>query len=416
MELINNVSKTLKDDLSVEIKNGSKLSIAAACFSIYAFQELKNELTNIDELRFIFTSPTFVTEKAKKEKREFYIPRLNRERSLYGTEFEIKLRNELTQKAIAKECAEWIREKVTFKSNVSDKSIQGQMVVDNVGYTPIDGFTTVELGCEKGNSISTTIVKDESLAQTLLRDFKAIAQSIPYLCMLLVRTEGVIRFFTFDRKENEFDDSRSRVRDICSSQDIIPIKEDISDGILITKLRASIANATSAEELNIEWSKLLKDCGLVLDTFDVSIDEYHHLLDKKLRFERIIEQDNDYEDDSGETDIFESDIFDGPTLEPSRETEEDMFVSFCTANVRTLYEEACEKDDLTEEKWLRNYIVACNDYANQLLVKSVNSKIAKEIVGAFFNRVDEEREEMQDTFDIEEFKECIGEEFFEKGE
>ena len=168
MELINNVSKTLKDDLSVEIKNGSKLSIAAACFSIYAFQELKNELTNIDELRFIFTSPTFVTEKAKKEKREFYIPRLNRERSLYGTEFEIKLRNELTQKAIAKECAEWIREKVTFKSNVSDKSIQGQMVVDNVG------FTTVELGCEKGNSISTTIVKDESLAQTLLRDFNEI--------------------------------------------------------------------------------------------------------------------------------------------------------------------------------------------------------------------------------------------------
>lgn len=174
MELINNVSKTLKDDLSVEIKNGSKLSIAAACFSIYAFQELKNELTNIDELRFIFTSPTFVTEKAKKEKREFYIPRLNRERSLYGTEFEIKLRNELTQKAIAKECAEWICEKVTFKSNVSDKSIQGQMVVDNVGYTPIDGFTTVELGCEKGNSISTTIVKDESLAQTLLRDFNEI--------------------------------------------------------------------------------------------------------------------------------------------------------------------------------------------------------------------------------------------------
>lgn len=174
MELINNVSKTLKEDLSVEIKEGSKLSIAAACFSIYAFQELKKELTNIDKLRFIFTSPTFITEKARKEKREFYIPRLNRERSLYGTEFEIKLRNELTQKAIAKECAEWIREKVTFKSNVSDKSIQGQMVVDNVGYTPIDGFTTVELGCEKGNSISTMIVKDESLAQTLLRDFNEI--------------------------------------------------------------------------------------------------------------------------------------------------------------------------------------------------------------------------------------------------
>lgn len=132
MELINNTTKTLKDDLSVEIKQGSKVSIAAACFSIYAFQELKEQLSQIEQLRFIFTSPTFVTEKAKKERREFYIPRMTRERSLYGTEFEIKLRNELTQKAIARECAEWIRQKVTFKSNVSDKSIQGQIVVDSV--------------------------------------------------------------------------------------------------------------------------------------------------------------------------------------------------------------------------------------------------------------------------------------------
>lgn len=123
MKLINNVTETLKDDLSVEIHKGSKLSIAAACFSIYAFQELKKQLTSIDELRFIFTAPTFVTEKAKKEKREFYIPRLNRERNLYGTEFEIKLRNELTQKAIARECAEWIKKKAVFKSNKSNSTI-----------------------------------------------------------------------------------------------------------------------------------------------------------------------------------------------------------------------------------------------------------------------------------------------------
>lgn len=140
MEIINNTTKTLRDDLKNELKRGSKLSIAAACFSIYAFQELKQELLGIDELRFIFTSPTFTTEKVKKEKREFYIPRLNRERSLYGTEFEVKLRNELTQKAIAKECAEWIKNKVTFKSNTSDKSIQGQIVVDEIGYTPINNF------------------------------------------------------------------------------------------------------------------------------------------------------------------------------------------------------------------------------------------------------------------------------------
>lgn len=159
MEFIDNVNKTLKEDLKAEIKDGSKLSIAAACFSIYAFQELKSELANIDELRFIFTSPTFTTEKAKKEKREFYIPRLNRERSLYGTEFEVKLRNELTQKAIAKECAEWIKEKATFKSNISSDNIMGFINADDKSYMPINGFTTVELGCERGNNAFVSIVK-----------------------------------------------------------------------------------------------------------------------------------------------------------------------------------------------------------------------------------------------------------------
>ncbi len=159
MELINNITKTLRDDLSVEIQHGSKVSIAAACFSIYAFQELKSQLKDIDELRFIFTSPTFITEKPKKEKREFYIPRLNRERSLYGTEFEVKLRNELTQKAIAKECADWIRQKVTFKSNVTAENMMGFINVDDNNYMPINGFTTVDLGCERGNNAYTFIQK-----------------------------------------------------------------------------------------------------------------------------------------------------------------------------------------------------------------------------------------------------------------
>ena len=159
-ELIDNKNKTLKADLSNKIKSGSKLSIAAACFSIYAFQELKEVLSEIDELRFIFTSPTFTTEKAKKEKREFYIPRLDRERSLYGTEFEVKLRNEMTQKAIARECAEWIQKKVTFKSNTSSDHIQGFMNVDEINYMPINEFTTVELGCDRGNNAYSAIMKN----------------------------------------------------------------------------------------------------------------------------------------------------------------------------------------------------------------------------------------------------------------
>ena len=162
MEFIDNINKTLKDDLSTEIKKGSKLSIAAACFSIYAFQELKKELESIDELRFIFTSPTFIAEKTKKEKREFYIPRLNRERSLYGTEFEVKLRNELTQKAIAKECSDWIRKKVTFKSNVTNRIMPGFMTVDGTSYSTINGFTTVDLGCDRGDNAYFTIQKNEA--------------------------------------------------------------------------------------------------------------------------------------------------------------------------------------------------------------------------------------------------------------
>ena len=161
MEIINNISKTLKDDLMVEIKPESKISIAASCFSIYAFQELKEQLRDIKELRFIFTSPTFTTDKVSKQQREFYIPRLYRERSLYGSEFEIKLRNELTQKAIAKECAEWIRQKACFKSNKTNESMTGFANVDKTNYMPLNGFTTVDLGCEKGDSAYTMIVKND---------------------------------------------------------------------------------------------------------------------------------------------------------------------------------------------------------------------------------------------------------------
>ena len=174
-EMIDNVNKTLKDDLSAEIKKGSKVSVAAACFSIYAFQELKAALAGIDELRFIFTSPTFTTEKAKKEKREFYIPRLDRERSLYGTEFEVKLRNELTQKAIAKECADWIRQKVKFRSNVTSDHIQGMINVDDINYYPVNGFTTVDLGCERGNNAYVGIMKNGSpVSEMMLRNFDAL--------------------------------------------------------------------------------------------------------------------------------------------------------------------------------------------------------------------------------------------------
>lgn len=166
VEVFNNTTKVVKDDLIRTIKSGSIVSVAAACFSIYAYQELKTQLENVEELRFIFTSPTFVADKTPKERREFYIPRLKREKSLYGTEFEVRLRNELKQKAIAKECADWMKKKVHFKSNTTDESMNNFLLVQNPDqiytYMPINSFTAVDLGCERGNNISNIVTRVEN--------------------------------------------------------------------------------------------------------------------------------------------------------------------------------------------------------------------------------------------------------------
>lgn len=170
MEIIDNIQSLLGDDLKHTLKKNSKISIAASCFSIYAYEALKSELEQIDELKFIFNSPTFIKDKIEKEKREFYIPKLNRERSLYGTEFEIKLKNELTQKAIARECSNWINKKVTFKSNKTNAYLQGFINIDNGDnkktYTQTVGFTTVDLGYERGDNISNIVIKSDEYTMT----------------------------------------------------------------------------------------------------------------------------------------------------------------------------------------------------------------------------------------------------------
>lgn len=155
-KVINNISERVIDDLKAKLSKGSTVSIAAASFSIYAFEALKEQLEGVQELRFIFTSPTFVKDKAKKEKREFFIPKLHRERNLYGTDFEIKLRNKLEQKAIAKECADWVRKKAKFKTNASQETMGGFLYVGGeapYAYVPFNEFTTTELGCERGNNV-----------------------------------------------------------------------------------------------------------------------------------------------------------------------------------------------------------------------------------------------------------------------
>lgn len=153
----NNITERVIDDLRQTLSDGNQVSIAAASFSIYAYEALKEELEKVDCVKFIFTSPTFNTDKAEKQKREFYIPKLNRERNLFGSDFEIRLRNQLTQRAIAKECADWIRRKVNFKTNITHGSMNSFLNIKNgeetYTYIPFNEFTTTELGLDRGNNI-----------------------------------------------------------------------------------------------------------------------------------------------------------------------------------------------------------------------------------------------------------------------
>jgi hypothetical protein len=184
MEIIDNITTLLGDNLKKTLRSDSKLKIAASCFSIYAYEALKKELEQIDSLNFIFTSPTFIsnqiTDKLGKEKREFHIPKLKRESSLYGSEFEIRLKNELTQRAIAKECAAWIRRKVKFRSNRTQAPMQQFACVDGEQpksvYLPLSGFTAVDLGYQRGDAVSNFVNKmdDPAMTNTYLHLFDQI--------------------------------------------------------------------------------------------------------------------------------------------------------------------------------------------------------------------------------------------------
>jgi superfamily II DNA or RNA helicase len=171
-----NRARIVKDDLVARIGSGDRLSVAASVFSMYAYRELAEQLDGIDSFRFIFKSDAFTTNRPKKEKREFYIPRLAREQGLFGTQFEIKLRNELTQKAVATECADWIRRRARFKSFSGEGRMDTFFEVakndDNIAYLPFDEFTTAKLGTERGDSaFGMTMRLDTNQSQECLRTF-----------------------------------------------------------------------------------------------------------------------------------------------------------------------------------------------------------------------------------------------------
>lgn len=155
MKLIDNRTELLKDNLITAIHENDKLAIAASSFSMYAFKELMDQLEGASEMRFIFTSSSGIkVDKPKKASGHKGI--VAETDALAGTEFESKLKNALSQKAIAREFAEWLkRENVQFRANTSGEPMTGFAVVtspeqrQSVAYAPIQGFTTVDLGCSE---------------------------------------------------------------------------------------------------------------------------------------------------------------------------------------------------------------------------------------------------------------------------
>ena len=185
MRIIDNVSNLWGDDLKNEMTAGSKVRIAASCFSIFAFEALKSELQKVQSFEFVFTDPAFVPSealgKSKRERREFFIPSMkSTESALYGSEFEIHLRNKLTQRAIAKECASWVRSKARFKSNKTSSQMQQFLHSESddkeIAYSPINGFSAVDLGYQAGNAVSqlTHALDDRSFTSTYLQLFGQI--------------------------------------------------------------------------------------------------------------------------------------------------------------------------------------------------------------------------------------------------
>lgn len=114
----NHTRGLVADFLKAKIKGGSRLSVVSAYFTIYAYEALKGHLDQIDHLDFLFGEPRFIAslDPEKTEKKAFILD---------GTG--LHLANRLQQKRVARECAEWIRNKVEIRSVRHAQLLHGKM-------------------------------------------------------------------------------------------------------------------------------------------------------------------------------------------------------------------------------------------------------------------------------------------------
>lgn len=186
MEFLDNIGQNrLGDALKDAISDDAKLSIIASYFTVFAYGELKEELSKIDSVRFLFSEPTFVSRmQQEKDPREFILRRRNREKGIGGTGLELTLRNNLNQRALARECADWIRSKGNFKSVKTSGMVQAggtyhvqnEMAESEAFMGTVADFTLEGLGYERKSGAITGVSHFETTteAQGLLAMFDSV--------------------------------------------------------------------------------------------------------------------------------------------------------------------------------------------------------------------------------------------------
>ena len=260
----------------------------------------------------------------------------------------------------------------------------------------------------------------------------AVASSFPYLCLLVVRCEGVIKFFIFDERDNTRDAGRSVVSGRYATDDIPMGNEDYFTNQFLFEMQQCVHNATTAKELhNLWWGTIVKRAGGVVqaracadtNTFDWTNRDRALDIERRRIFDESISLDEGaltskfaYEDDLSDEDNDEeysdqikpsegslSDVYDGRSLDED-EPAEMLFVEFCAKNARPLYREYGESF-ASEQEWLITYVDICNRYAEALFNKVLPSAAILQIKSAFLE--DEYSNEYSDEYDVDELIEMI---------
>lgn len=186
MEFLDNIGpQRLGDALKSAIDNDAKLSIIASYFTVFAYGELKEELSKINDIRFLFSEPTFVKRMQQdKDPREFVLRQRSREVGVGGTGLELTLRNNLNQRALARECAEWVRAKGAFKSvrqsgmvqSGGTYHVQNETAESEAFMGAVAEFTLEGLGYERKSGAVTGVSHFETTveAQGLLAMFDSV--------------------------------------------------------------------------------------------------------------------------------------------------------------------------------------------------------------------------------------------------